>query len=124
MSSDIGTSFGRLRPPPRLLWTSLALFALLVSLYSVLVEGALLLGVLVVSFVVLWTGVGWLLYAVARRLGLPFVRWPVTGALAASVVILPYSVLIEGAVLLGLVAAASLVAASAVVGVLLALDGR
>lgn len=124
MSSDLGSSFGRLRPPPRLLWAGLGLCSLLVLLYSVLIEGALLLGVLVVSFVVLWTGVGWLFYAAAQRLGLPLVRWPVTGALAASVVLLCYSVLIEGAILLGLFAAASLVAASAVVGVLLALEGR
>ena len=122
--ANLGSTLGTLRPPPRLLWAGLVAFTLLVLLYSVLVENALLLGVIVVSFVVFWAGVGWLVYAYAERRGVPFVQWPVTGALAASVVILFYSLLVENALLLGLVAAMLLLAAGVVVGALLALDGR
>ncbi|MFC5969927.1 hypothetical protein ACFPYI_01150 [Halomarina salina] len=121
--SSLGSTFGRLRPPPRLLWSVLSVFALLVLLFSLL-DGALLFGVVVVSFVVLWSGVGWLVYAYAEQRGAPIVQWPVRGALVASVLVLLYALLIEQALLLGIVAAMLLVAASVVVGVLLTLEGR
>lgn len=118
------SALSTLRAPPRLLWTGLALFSLLVLFYSVLIEGALLLGLVAISFVVFWVGAGWLLYAYAKQRAIGVVSWPITGTLVASVPILLYALLIEAAILLGVIAAGMFVAAGVVVGTLLTLGSR
>lgn len=122
MASETDSPLSDLGRPGRPFWTTLAFVCSLLLGYFVLIEGALLLGVIVGSFVVLCALTVWFLSRLVGLAGVPIRSEPVTVAAVLSVLVLPYSLVVEGAVLLGLVACLLLLAAG--VGVGLALGER
>jgi hypothetical protein len=122
MASETDSPLSDVGRPGRSFWTALAFVLSLLVGYAVLIEGALLLGVIVGSFVVLCALTVWFLSRLVGLAGVPIRSEPVTVAAVLSVLVLPYSLVIEGAVLLGVIACVLLLAAG--IGVGLALGER
>lgn len=122
MASETDSPLSDVGRPGRPFWTALAFVLSLLVGYAVLIEGTLLLGVVVGSFVVLCALTVWFLSRLVELAGVPIRSEPVTVAAVLSVLVLPYSLVIEGAVLLGVIACVLLLAAG--VGVGLALGER
>ncbi|MWG36828.1 hypothetical protein [Halomarina oriensis] len=121
MSSD-SHSQPRLGRPGRAFWTTLGVVLSLLGLWLVVIEGAILIATIVLPFVVL-VGLGvWGGSRLVGRSNVPFRSGPLTAAGVLSVLVLVYSFVIEGAVLLGLVACVLILGVGTALGLVLAQD--